>query len=396
MSVRRRKWRNKKTGAIKEAWMVHVEYRLPTGEVAEPIKRVSPVQTRRGAEEYERQIRQAMLEGSYFKQAVPTFEKWFNGTFWEEWVLKGKRPNKPSEKESKQSIFKTHLKDAFGETALDKIDEAAIGEFRAELQAKGLAPKTINNILAVLSKPLHFAAKRHIIPWAPDVGLLDVEPPEIEPWEFTEYVAFLAAAGTKGPMWFAAACLAGEGGLRIGEIKALDWKRDVDMVAKTITVSQQTRRGHTGTPKGRTRRTVQMTETLFEALRGLGRIRLGFVICNDDGTQKTDNEAKNVSYRVCKKAGLPLRGWHTLRHTFATDAARFGVNPWSLQRWLGHKRMEETQRYVDFATAHTRPIPEEVLRAGAGELDQDKKVLKMLGARYGTLTEHGSEAKSGQ
>jgi hypothetical protein len=45
--------------------------------------------------------------------------------------------------------------------------------------------------------------------------------------------------------------------------------------------------------------------------------------------------------------------------------------------------------------ALARPIPEEVLKAGAGELDGDKKVLKMLGARYGTRTAHGSEAKSG-
>jgi hypothetical protein len=40
-------------------------------------------------------------------------------------------------------------------------------------------------------------------------------------------------------------CLAGESGLRVGEIKALRWREDVDMVAKTITVNQQMRRGIT-------------------------------------------------------------------------------------------------------------------------------------------------------
>ena len=57
------------------------------------------------------------------------------------------------------------------------------------------------------------------------------------------------------PMWYAACCLAGEAGLRVGEIRALDWKRDVDMVAGTITVNKQTRRGEMTSPKGRTRRT---------------------------------------------------------------------------------------------------------------------------------------------
>lgn len=42
-----------------------------------------------------------------------------------------------------------------------------------------------------------------------------------------------------------AVCLAGESGLRVGEIKALRWREDVDMVAKTITVNQQMRRGIT-------------------------------------------------------------------------------------------------------------------------------------------------------
>jgi hypothetical protein len=50
--------------------------------------------------------------------------------------------------------------------------------------------------------------------------------------------------------------------------------------------------------------------------------------------------------------------------------------------------MEETQRYVDFATAHSRPIPEAVLKTGVGELDPDRRVLKMSGARHGTLMAH--------
>lgn len=49
-------------------------------------------------------------------------------------------------------------------------------------------------------------------------------------------------------------CLAGDAGLRVGEVKALRWREDVDMIAKTITVNFQTRNKQTTTPKGRTRR----------------------------------------------------------------------------------------------------------------------------------------------
>src|SRR5690349_4918475 len=54
------------------------------------------------------------------RKEVESFDKWFNGRFWREWVVA--RKNKPSEVEAKQSVYKTHLKDVFGELALDEID----------------------------------------------------------------------------------------------------------------------------------------------------------------------------------------------------------------------------------------------------------------------------------
>jgi hypothetical protein len=44
----------------------------------------------------------------------------------------------------------------------------------------------------------------------------------------------------------------------------------------------------------------------------------------------------------------------------------------------------ETMRYVHVANAHRRQIPEEVLRAAGTEIDPDRRVVLMLGARRGT------------
>jgi hypothetical protein len=57
------------------------------------------------------------------------------------------------------------------------------------------------------------------------------------------------------------------------------------------------------------------------------------------------------------------------------------VNPWRLQAWLGHKRIDETMLYVHVAENHRREIPPEILAAAAGERDPDRRVLRMLGAR---------------
>ena len=77
---------------------------------------------------------------------------------------------------------------------------------------------------------------------------------------------------------------------------------------------------------------------------------------------------------VAKRAGLQDRicGWHIGRHTYATHLALLGVNPWDLNQWMGHTRMEETLRYADVARAHGRSIARDAGRTYvtiSGEID---------------------------
>ena len=314
------------------------------------------------------------------KKEVPTFDEWFNGRFWLEWVVG--RKNKPTEVRSKQIIYRIHLKGRLGDKRLDEIDVGEIARLRAELVQSGdLSEKRINNILAVLSKPLKYAADCGVIARAPKVGLFKVERPEIVAWDFAQYARLLAAAKAYGEDWYAGLCLAGEAGLRVGEVKALRWREDVDLIARTITVNQQTCNGATTTPKGRTRRTVPMTSRLYDALRHMPTIREGFVVRNLDGSQKTDSEASWAIERIYRKSGLPVRYCHSLRHSFGTHAAVFGVNPWRLQSWMGHKRIDETMLYVHLAENYRREIPASILAAVQIETDPDRRVLQMLGAR---------------
>lgn len=141
----------------------------------------------------------------------------------------------------------------------------------------------------------------------------------------------LSLARTKR-LTYAAACLAGEAGLRIGEIRALKWREDVDLPNRYLTISRQAGNGFEGTPKGRTRRTVPMTSTLVAALEALpvdkdardlkGRpVRDGYVLHNEDkgdpenetgkNTPLHDAQTSHAVYRFCDRAELEDRGWHT-------------------------------------------------------------------------------------
>jgi hypothetical protein len=63
----------------------------------------------------------------------------------------------------------------------------------------------------------------------------------------------------------------------------------------------------------------------------------------------------------------------------------FGVNPWKLMQSMGHKRIDETMRYVHFADAHMRPHPEPILRAQRDTMIPIRRSSRcsMPGARAG-------------
>jgi integrase len=399
-------------------WVYRTTVKHPDG-TCERIFGTPAINTKQAALDAERAHIERVLNPPKPRKEVPTFADWFwgpdaaaiepNGRFWVEWVIG--RKNKPGEQLEKQGIYRNLLEPAFGHLRLDELGVGEIAAFRASLirrdarlggsakhgggraTKRKLSDKRINNILTVLSKALRYAADVQLIDFAPKVGMLRVERPEFVCWDLAQYKRILDAAKEEGDEWYVAACLAGEVGLRVGEIRALRWREDVDLVAATITVNQQTRKGITGTPKGRTRRTVPMTSTLLAALKQLSVVRTGFVVRNPDGTAMSDGTCCAVIRRICRRAGLPERGWHVLRHSFGTHAAMFGVNPWKLMTWMGHKRIDETMLYVNFAGNHLRELPPEIVTAPGTEVDPDRRILKMLGARGTVVTLNGDSEK---
>lgn len=60
------------------------------------------------------------------RRLVPTFEEWFNGRFWSEWVVG--RKNKPSEMSEKKTIYRCQLKERLGDLALDEITVSEVAK----------------------------------------------------------------------------------------------------------------------------------------------------------------------------------------------------------------------------------------------------------------------------
>ena len=362
------------------------------------------INTERAAERAERDhVQRVEQEATIAKYApttlevrkVPTLAEWFRGDatgdaeytgrFWTEHA-RGEKENRAGTLAEKRRTFERHLEPSLGHLPLDQIDLGVVNALRAELQTKlgrckePLSAKTRVNILAILSTALRYAEDAGVIERAPRIKIKVPPPPEIEVLDFEAYGRMLAAALREGEPWATAVLLAGEAGLRIGEVLALEWP-DLDLVANTITVARQVRREIVGPTKGGKPRAMPMTPRLAAHLRSVPRIHVGRVVAHVAGEPMTEGLAKHGIYRVCRAAGLPERSWHVLRHSFATHAALLGANPLRLQQWLGHSTLTMTLRYVHFAEAHAWPIADEVLTAGADILHPDRRVIAQLGTR---------------
>jgi hypothetical protein len=101
---------------MQEAWSVDVKFRRPDGTV-QRVQQASPVNTRRGAEQHERQIRECLQSGTYGKETkeVPTFE-----SFSVKFLTHAKTNNKYSTLKSKDYILRKHLVPTFGRKRLDR------------------------------------------------------------------------------------------------------------------------------------------------------------------------------------------------------------------------------------------------------------------------------------
>ena len=355
MSVRRGKRRDPKTGVEREFLIVDVDYEHPDG-TRQRVRKVPPVQTRRGAEQYERDLRQALADGSYRREEEPADSQPppvpVVTEFWKEFVSTYVEVNnKPSEIAQKKLIFKYHIDPVLGAIPLDEI-VTRIEPFKSVLRAKGLKAKTVNNILTVVSKMLRYAEERRVIPEAPRIRLLKIPPCEFDFLTFEEFETLLEGA-CEEPDWYAAILVAGEAGLRRGEVIGLE-RRDIDFDAGNIKVMRSIWRGHVVAPKSGRSRIVPMTDRVAAALKAVRHLRGPRVFCQMDGKPMTQGLTHWPLRRACKRAGLRMISWHVLRHTFCSHLAMRGAAPTAIQELAGHESFETTKRYLHLAPVMLR------------------------------------------
>ncbi len=159
-------------------------------------------------------------------------------------------------------------------------------------------------------------------------------------------------------------------GLRIGELLALEWT-DIDFEKGELSVTKTCFDGKnkngvfcriTNTPKTDTSiRMIPIPKKLVLILKDMKKVSKNqYVISNSEKTLAVRSYQRSFE-RLLKKLGIPHRGFHSLRHTFATRALEVGVDVKTLSEILGHKNANVTlQRYAHSMIEHKRDMMNQI------------------------------------
>ena len=223
--------------------------------------------------------------------------------------------------------------------------------------------KTKKNIRTLLSQVLSKAVAWSYIDNNPINGTekIRIEEEEMKFWTKEEREDFLKSVAKTDKKYFPLFATLLFTGMRVGELFALQWK-NVDLKRKIIHIRENYVDGEVRIPKSKKTRSVQICDFLVQVLKKHKEQadRYSLVFHRGDGSYLSNSMIRRPFLRNIELSEVERIRIHDLRHTFASLSLMQGVDVVSIQKWLGHKDLATTMRYVK--------VRDEFLRAESQKL----------------------------
>ena len=290
---------------------------------------------------------------------------------------------KPSSKDKTYTryveIVNQHIKPHLGEYEMDDLSPIVIQKFITQLlnngnlkTGAGLSPNSVNSIISVIQGSLETA---HRLGLCKEYTADKIRRPKTSEKQITCFtpveqkrIEQAVLEHKKAKMFGIILCL--YTGLRIGELLALEWT-DIDFSKCELSVNKTCHDGKnadgsfcriTDKPKTQSsQRIIPLPKQLLPLLRDIRKKSDGkYVVSNGDKIISVRSYQKTFA-SLLKKLNISHKGFHAIRHTFATRALECGVDVKTLSEILGHKSPTITlNRYVHSLMEHKKEMMNKV------------------------------------
>lgn len=263
-------------------------------------------------------------------------------------------------------IVEQHIKDKTGSIELNDLSPLILQRLITSLlqngnkkTGKGLSANSVNAVISVIQSSLKTA---HLLGLTKEYAADKLKRPKLKekPVEcFTlaeqKQIEQAILNGKKDKLYGIILCL--YSGLRIGELIALQWD-DIDLTKGILTISKSCHDGKDGLiidePKTATsRRIIPLPKQLLPILRSVKKRSDSSSVVSANGSTVSVRSYQRSFELLLKKLKIPHKGFHSLRHTFATRALECGMDVKTLSEILGHKNPTVTlNRYAHSLMEH--------------------------------------------
>ena len=267
-------------------------------------------------------------------------------------------------------IIEHHIPDKIGGMELNELSPFALQSFITELlqtgnkrTGKGLSANSVNAVISVIQSSLKAA---HMLGLTKEYTADKLKRPKLKekPVEcFTlaeqKQIEQAVLNGKKDKLYGILLCL--YSGLRIGELIALQWT-DIDLVTGILTVSKSCHDSRDGLvidePKTQSsRRVIPLPKQLLPSLKGIKKKSDSPFVVSANGKPVSVRSYQRSFELLLKRLHIPHKGFHSLRHTFATRAIECGMDVKTLSEILGHKNPTVTlNRYAHSLMEYKRDM----------------------------------------
>ena len=247
--------------------------------------------------------------------------------------------------DAESSLYKLWLKPVIGNLTLENISPIHLERIKKNMADAGKLPRSATYALSVVRQVYNFAKTVDLYKGGCPVSKVKLPKKDNQRQRFLtheEANRLLAALKARSRDIHEMALLSLHCGLRAGETFSLQWA-DVDLEKDILTLRD--------TKSGRTRHSIMtgMVKDMF-VKRGPGR-KDTLVFPTTKGTQ-IDRISKTFN-RVVEELGFnegitdPRYRvvWHSLRHSYASWLVQSGISLYTVQKMLGHSRINMTERY---------------------------------------------------